>query len=68
MKMPTFNIFITMSPEKEDKEDKKEKKKDSALSKALKRSSDNEDEMLAEMKVTNDKLRRLPLNSHVGGG
>ena len=62
MKMPTINIFLYADgpPKKEKKkEEKKDEKKDNLLAKALKKSNDNEDEIISEIKTTNNKLRRM---------
>jgi hypothetical protein len=66
--MPEFNIFIMMgdTPNKEEKKAKKDKK--NPLAEALKKSNENEDEMVNHLSGIKDKLRRLPMTSHVGGG
>lgn len=64
MDMPSFNIFIISAPPEVKKEEKKERK----LTNALREKSSVDDGMLSKLSEISDKLRRLPLTSHVGGG
>jgi hypothetical protein len=65
--MPEFNIFI-MTGDVPKKEKKKESKKENLLAKALKKSDEKDDEMISHLAAMKDKMRRLPMTSHVGGG
>lgn len=65
--MPEFNIFI-ITGEVPKAKDKKEKKKENLLAKALKKSDEKDDEMISQLSGMKDKLRRLPMTSHAGGG
>ena len=59
--MPDINIFIiSQVPEK------KEKKKENPLADALMESK--QDEMIGVLSEIAQKLKRLPLTSHTGGG
>ena len=64
MDMPSFNIFIISAPPEVKKEEKKERK----LTRALRQKKDTGDAMVNKLSEISDKLRRLPLTSHVGGG
>lgn len=71
LKMPDFNIFVMMGPQKDDDddEDKEEKKKKkNPLAEALKKSNKNEEEMISQLSGVKEKLKRLPMTSHTGGG
>lgn len=64
MEMPSFNIFIISAPPEVKKEEKKERK----LTNALRQKRNSEDQMVSKLSEISDKLRRLPLTSHAGGG
>lgn len=61
--IPNFNIFIISAPP-----EKKEVKKERKLTNALRQKSSTDEGMLSKLSEISDKLRRLPMTSHAGGG
>lgn len=62
--MPAFNIFILNIPEKEEEKGEKE---DRLLSKMLRSKKSMHDDMMSQLSEISNKLRRLPMTSHLGG-
>jgi hypothetical protein len=64
--MPAFNIFILNLPENGEEEES-DKKEERLLSKMLRSKKSMHDDMMVQLSDISNKLRRLPMTSHLGG-